>query len=75
MIKSCDKQEIPLNNTTHSMHDMAERNKGFIAYSKNKVLGMLAEYCVDHRQHFVTRNLSKYLCNVIRMLITSEASH
>lgn len=40
---------------------MTGRDKGYITYLKSKILDLLAEHCVIHRQHLVAINLSERL--------------
>lgn len=71
--KFCDEKEIPLKNiisvATDGAPAMTGCHKGFIAYLKNKIPGVLGVHCVIHRQHLVARNLSEKLFQSLQYVI------
>ena len=64
---------IPLTNiltcATDGEPTMVGRHKGFLAYLKEAVPGILAIHCVIHRQHLVAKNLSVDLHNTLSIVI------
>ena len=46
---------------------MVEKHQGYIALMKRKISGLIAIYCVIHRQHLVARNLSAELQNSLHI--------
>lgn len=50
---------------------MIGRHRGFIAFLKNEIPGILAIHCVIHRQHLVAKNLSDRLHQSLQYVISA----
>ncbi|CAI6353430.1 unnamed protein product [Macrosiphum euphorbiae] len=68
-------KNIPLVNiksvATDGAPAMVGRHRGFIAFLKKEVPGILAVHCVIHRQHLVAKNLSDRLHQSLRYVISA----
>jgi len=67
-------KNIPLKNVisiaTDGVPEMVGRHRGFIAFLKNEIPGILAIHCVIHRQHLVAKNLSDRLHQSLQYVIS-----
>ncbi|XP_025414674.1 protein ZBED8-like [Sipha flava] len=68
-------KNIPLKNVipiaTDGAPAMVGRHRGFIAFFKNEIPGILAIHCVIHRQHLVAKNLSDRLHQSLQYVISA----
>ncbi|XP_025406676.1 SCAN domain-containing protein 3-like [Sipha flava] len=68
-------KNIPLKNVISIATDgapaMVGRHRGFIAFFKNEIPGILAIHCVIHRQHLVAKNLSDRLHQSLQYVISA----